>query len=193
MNGRRSGKSLLELLVAISILSSLLALAGRTFAFLMRADARGRKSVVQSAGLSRLANRFRRDVRAAKSAELIAANNENSKRLRLTMPDGRFIEYRPEGNRVTAVVFDGKKIRGRERYLLGDGETRVEISGGPPEIVSLIRTTVPAPEKRSSAEAFPRRTVRIEAVRGRMLRFTSPPGKPPKARSKTSSQPKSKL
>lgn len=192
MSGRRSGKSLLELIVIMGILSSIIMLAGKTFVFLMRADAQGRKSLVQNAGFSRLANRFRRDVRSAKSAELFAAKNENTKRLRLTMPDGRLIEYRPAAKHVSVVILDGKQIRGRERYLLDDGESRVEIENGPPRIVSLVRVALPPAAKRSSAEAFPQRTTRVEAMLGRNLRFTRSAEKAAASRPKTAPKAKPK-
>ncbi|MCH8828905.1 MAG: hypothetical protein IID45_04930 [Planctomycetes bacterium] len=176
MTANRSGKTLLELSVVIGLLSVVLTLGARTIAFLMRADAAGRTAFVNGTSFSRLANRFRRDVHAATQAELVAGDNNAPERLRLMLTDGRVIEYRPQVGRVQVVVLRGKQLQGREVYRLNGGVTRFELTGGRdrPALVSLLYETggdgSPSPEQPSAGRR--RKTVRIDAVRGKDHRFS---------------------
>lgn len=173
MSVNRAGKSLIELTVVIGLLSVVLSLATRTIAFLMRADASGRKAVVSGTNFARLADRFRRDAHAATKAELVDGDNNAAQRLRLTQADGRAIEYRPEVGRVRVIVFRGKQRLSREVYRLNGGVTRFELSGNKQTLVSLLYETGGDASPRPGAGRR-RKTLRVDAVRGKDHRFSQP-------------------
>ncbi|MFQ5731923.1 MAG: type II secretion system protein [Planctomycetaceae bacterium] len=172
MNANRAGKTLIELSVVIALLSVVLTLATRTIVSLMHADAAGRKAVVNGTSFSRLADRFRRDAHAAVKAELLPGDNNGPQRLRLTQADGRAIEYHPQVGRVHVVVLRGKQRHGRETYRLNGGATRFEIAAEKPTLVSLLyETGGDAPPERPAAGRR-RKTLRIDALRGKDHRFS---------------------
>lgn len=184
MTTRRSGKSLLELTMIMGLMSTVLILGGRTFGYLMRSDARARKSVVETSGFCRLADRFRRDVRAAESAEVVPGPKPGTRQLRLTLPGGDRVLYRPHAGYVSVVRVDGERTLGRERFEVGPGATTVELVDAPVELAVLIHAPMPPESERMPAQASPRRFVRIEAARGRDLRFRAASGKPNPANAK---------
>lgn len=176
MTSNRAGKSLLELAVVIGLLSVVLTIATRTIAFLMRADATGRTAVVNGTSLSRLADRFRRDAHAAIDAEVLAGNDNTPQRLRLTRSDGRVVEYRPSDASVLVVILKGQQPEKRETYRVGKGTTRFQLTQDKHPIVSLLyeKGDDASEAHKSSVAGRPRKTLRIDALRGKDHRFSQP-------------------
>jgi type II secretory pathway component PulJ len=172
MTHRRRGASLIELTVTVGLLSVVMTLVIKTMAVLMRTERTGQKAVVASGSLTRLANRFRRDVHAAEKAELVAAAAPNTDSfLRLTHPDGTIVEYRPAADGVKLTILRDGTATGRETYRLR-GDTRFELSEEPPPVVTLIHVPDHGRIPDSKAGAKNDKQIRVEAVRGFDLRYT---------------------
>jgi hypothetical protein len=172
MTHRRRGSSLIELTVTVGLLSVVMPLVIKTMALLMRTERSGQKAVVASGSLTRLANRFRRDVHAADKAELVAAAAPNTGSfLRLTHPDGTIVEYRPGADGLKLAILRGGKPTGRETYRLR-GATRFELTDGPPPVVTLIHVPDHGRIPDSKATAKNDKQIRVEAVRGFDMRYT---------------------
>ncbi|MCH7686190.1 MAG: hypothetical protein IH899_05845 [Planctomycetes bacterium] len=172
MMENRSGKSLIELVVVISVMSIVMVIAVRTITQLMRADASGGKSLVAGTSLARLAHQFRRDVHDADDAELLTADENQSPRLQLSLPENTIAEYRPFAEKILRTIRRGEITISRETFHLPRGENRFEISEDETPIISLVhlRNTVESSEKSSSRA--PEKEIRIEAIRGKNHRYT---------------------
>jgi hypothetical protein len=164
----RRGASLIELVVMMGILSVVMTLVGKTMVLTMRSERKGRNAIVSANGLTRLANRFRRDVHAAENAELVG--DGDAKLLRLTGVDGTIVEYRPEAGGVKLTVRRDQKQTARESYRL-QGATRFEITANPRPVVTLIHVPDHGRIAGSNAAAKNDKQIRVEALRGYDLRF----------------------
>ena len=163
---KRRGKTLIELMVVISIASVALTLATKTIAHLMRSDAKGRRALTAGMNWNRFARRFRRDVHAAGSAELVQRDNKSV--LKLKQPDGTVSEYHSRTDGVDVVTVRNGQTVGRESFALrGIGEFRVE--PGPPAIVVFAHAT--RPDQSAAGSKAGMKTRRIQAIRGKDLRF----------------------
>lgn len=163
---RRRGKTLIEMMIVISIASVAIALATKTIAHLMRSDAQGRRALVAGMNGNRFARRFRRDVHAAASAELVQRDNNTI--LKLTQLDGTVNEYRPRADGVDVVTLRNEKTTARESFALsGTGEFKVE-PGSP---MSVVFTQTTRPDHSAAGSTVGVKTRRIQAIRGKDLRF----------------------
>lgn len=173
MTTRRSGKSLIELVAVMSILSVIMAITGAAFARMMSVDRAARRAVVSRANLSRLSVQFRNDVRAAGAASLAVGDGDRPQQLNVTRPDGTVAAYRitPEG--VERVLRRGMETLGREEYQFPGSRHRFEIDRADPTVMALVQTQVLTTESRVDGTAPAGRVVRIEAVRGRHFHHTN--------------------
>jgi type II secretory pathway component PulJ len=177
MNVRRAGTSLYEMMVVMALLSVVLTSGARALVVLMRADDQGRRLLVEETAFARLAERFRQDVRAATGAELLDGEGDRDGQeriLRLKLSDDRTVEYRtgPDGVRVAASE-KGQPL-GRETYRLVRGASRFELDGPRVSLVHVSgdgRTEADGPAAQTAVPIGRRRTLRIDATRGRDLRF----------------------
>jgi hypothetical protein len=148
------------MVVMMGILSVVLTLVGKTMVLTMRSERKGRNAIVSANGLTRLANRFRRDVHAAENAELVG--DGDAKLLRLTGVDGTIVEYRPEAGGVKLTVRRDQKQTARESYRL-QGATRFEITANPRTVVTLIHVPDHGRIAGSNAAAKSDKQIRVEA------------------------------
>jgi type II secretory pathway pseudopilin PulG len=171
----RAGKSLIELLVVISISGVLFGLVTFTLTFLLRVQANLEEAALVSRTLSRLSREFRRDVHAAPAAGVAtpapAADRKEDEPLPLTS-----LAYSPD--RAVAYVFDkgdvvrlesfGGKTR-RERYSLPRG-SRCELrpfdpaDGGSPKGLDLV-VSIPPNVLTKSGRPVDSRTISAPAWR----------------------------
>ena len=171
MMKNRSGKSLIELVVVISVMSIVMMIAVRTITQLMRADAAGGKSLVAGNSLARLARQFRRDVHDAEEAELLTIEENESPRLHLKLTENTIAEYRTFAEKILRTIRRGEETTSRETFHLPRGENRFEISGVETSIISLVHVRKTAEFYEKSPSQTGEKEIRIEAVRGRNHRY----------------------
>jgi len=169
---KRSGKSLIELIVVISVMSMVMLIAVRTISQLMRADASGGKSLVAETSLARLSHQFRRDVHAARKAQLVIPEENAASRLQLSLPENTIAEYRPFAEKILRTVRRGEETISRETFHLSRGENRFEISEDDTPIISLVHLRKTAESYENPPGHAREKEIRIEAIRGRNHRYT---------------------
>ena len=113
MKSRRSGKSLIEMLILISLTSVVLGIVSTTLVALFKTDRQVRRDVQQQTTLARLGSRFRTDAHAARSCQI-------DKTCDLTLADGRVIRYSFEGQRLSREVRRRDAIEHRDAFVLPD-------------------------------------------------------------------------
>lgn len=165
MTKDRSGKSMIEMVTVMAVLSVIMAVAGAAFAAMMKADGAARNAVVGRTNLSRLAVQFRNDVRAARAASL----EGGAQTLRVTLPDDTVAVYRIMPEEIERVRQRGDEILGREEYRLPGSRAHFEIDRSDPPVIALVQTTVIAAESAADGTVPAGRVVRIEAVGGRRV------------------------
>ena len=172
MMKNRSGKTLIEMIVVISVMSMVMMIAVRTITQLMRADASGGKSLVAGTSLARLAHQFRRDVHTAGEARLVTPEENAAPRLQLFLLENTIVEYHPFAEKILRTIRRGEQTTSKETFQLSRGENRFEISEEDTPIISLVhvRNTTESFEK--SPGPAREKEIRIEAVRGRNHRYT---------------------
>ncbi|MEX2122040.1 MAG: prepilin-type N-terminal cleavage/methylation domain-containing protein [Pirellulales bacterium] len=92
----RRGVSLVELLVVIAVASVVSGLAATLLVTLLKLERGGRRHLVETASLGRLADDFRRDAAAAGAVVPVAADQEKAAGLAFLRPGGGTVEYRAE-------------------------------------------------------------------------------------------------
>jgi hypothetical protein len=164
---RRSGKSLIELVIVLTVLIAVMTPAARLMYTLMRSEREGIRGLAVSANMARLSRELRRDVHAALGAELVAPEGDAPARLRLRQADDRVVTYAPGTDRVTRTVADeAGETSSREAFHLPDGAGTFEVSSEP-RLVVFTHKRSRTSESTSASEA-----IRVEAVPGRDHRFT---------------------
>jgi hypothetical protein len=158
MNGpRRSGKSLIEALVLISILSLVVALSATSLATLFRIRHQMSRDREQGASISRLATRLRLDAHEADRASLDDGCS-------FALSDGRTIRYAYAAPSVVREVRRDDTVLHRDRFLLPKSATAAfERDENLP--AGLIRLTIRPIEVRTRRTEMPR-TATIEAAVG---------------------------
>jgi hypothetical protein len=107
----RRGKSLIEMLVIISVLSVVMSLAGGTLILLLRCERQVKRDLDQERSLVRLGQQFRADAHAATGAEVGPA-------CVLKLAGGQTIRYAAGNAGVTREVMDGEKVEHRDQFAL---------------------------------------------------------------------------
>jgi len=120
MNTPRPGKTLVEMLILISLTSVILGTAATTLIALFKTDRQVRRDLEQQTTLARLGSRFRTDAHAAKSCQI-------GETCDLTWPDGHVVRYALEGRRLSREVRRNGAVEHRDAFLLADtAEVRFE-------------------------------------------------------------------
>ena len=165
---RRSGYSLVEMLVAISISSVLASVALGLIGALIRADHSGRRHLHETQSLARLAGQFRADVALAEEA----LPADGAARLELRLPGGRAVEYATEPGRATREERLGGERRQREQFSVPE-EARLTFEIGPDRRTALATASLAAASEAGAAAGakVARDGWRVEAIVGRALRF----------------------
>lgn len=154
---RPMGKSLLEALVMISILSLVVALSATSLATLFRIRQQMSRDSEQAAAISRLATRLRLDAHEADRASLDDG-------CVFALADGRTIHYSYATSNIVRQVRRDDTVLHRDRFLLPKSATAAfERDSDLP--ADLIRLTIRPIEVRTRRTEMPR-TVTIEAAVG---------------------------
>ena len=154
---RPAGKSLIEMLVMISILSIVLGLSATSLATLFRLRHTITRDTEQARSIERLAMRLRTDAHEAVSASIAEDCN-------LTLPDGRTIRYSFTAPRIVREVHDGEKTVHHDSFSL-PRHTKVTFEVEQPGTGSLLRIVI-EPEKTQLPPRELPRAARIEAAVG---------------------------
>jgi type II secretory pathway pseudopilin PulG len=158
MTSRRRGKSLIEMLILISLTSVVLGIVSTTLVALFKTDRQVRRDLVQLTTLARLGSRFRTDAHAARSCQI-------DKTCDLTLADGRLIRYSFEGQRLSREVRRGDAIEHRDAFVLPDtaavGFDKPATHGG-----RLVRLSITAQERSDKPYLTAVRPATIDAAVG---------------------------
>jgi len=164
MNTRRSGKTLVEMLILISLTSLILGTVTTTLIALFKTDRQVRRDLEQQTTLARLSSRFRTDAHAAKSCQI-------GETCDLTWPDGRVVRYALAGQHLSREVHRNGAIEHRDAFVLADtAAVRFEqpaMQGG-----RLVRLSITAKEHSDKPYLTAVRPATIDAAVG-----LSPPTK----------------
>jgi hypothetical protein len=154
---RSDGKSLLEALVLISILSLVVALSATSLTTLFRIRHQMSRDREQGATISRLATRLRLDAHEADSVSL----NDGCM---FSLTDGRTIHYSFDAPNLVRQVRRDTTLLHRDRFLLPKSATAAfERDGDLPP--ALVRLSIRPIEVRTRRTEMPR-TATIEAAVG---------------------------
>jgi type II secretory pathway component PulJ len=108
---RRNGKTLVEMLMLMSVLSVIIATVAMTLIALMKTDRQIRRDLDQQTTLARLSDKFRTDAHAAKSCQV-------GKSCDLTLADGRLILYSVGPRQIAREVRRGETVLHQDSFLL---------------------------------------------------------------------------
>ncbi|MDX1944336.1 MAG: hypothetical protein SFU86_02940 [Pirellulaceae bacterium] len=155
---KRAGKSLLEVVIVISLLGLVLGTSATTLVGALRTSRQVRRDLDQAATLARLTALWRADAHAATSATLDPG-------CELTLPRERVVRYAAEKERLSRTVIAGGKVVHHERFAFAPGakiawELPAEFAG------RLVRLEILADERPARAYLNPVRTARLEAAIG---------------------------
>ena len=148
----RAGYTLMEMLVVMSVLAVITTISAVLFTSLSRAELQAARSVTAQQTLSRLQERFRRDVHQAAVAEVTTAEDQQPI-LKLTHSGEMIIRYQLERGDLQRTA-QGPETTHRETYRLPETRWSFSMSPGFPERVRLTMhrradtlqpTTTPAP------------------------------------------------
>lgn len=115
MNGRR-GYTLIEMVAVLSVGTVVMGVAVGLMLMLLRVERDSRMEVAERAAVNRLADQFRRDVRAADG--LTPEGEDASLAWQLSLEAGRVVEYRSEPGALLRAERADEKVLGRESYRL---------------------------------------------------------------------------
>jgi type II secretory pathway pseudopilin PulG len=154
----RRGKTLIEMLILITVLSVIL--AGVTLVLLgaFQTDRQLRRDLAQQTSLARLASRFRSDVHAAQTCQV-------GDSCELALVDGRVVRYAFAGQRISREVRRGQTLEHQDAFVLPDTAAvrfeQPQAFGG-----RLVRVSISAKEDADKAHLTPVRPAAIEAAIG---------------------------
>ena len=169
---RRHGTTLLETVAVIGVLAVVLAGSVVAIGAMYRVERIVKDRVDHDRAVSRAAEQFRQDAHAAESAEL-APGPHPASAVRLTLPDGRTIDYRLDAYGVARVASRGGEVAHREAYLFPAmseagqsllNEQKYGWSNSPDSPSHLLVLTLPAAAV--GPDEIEPRLVRIEAAIG---------------------------
>jgi type II secretory pathway pseudopilin PulG len=163
---RRRGKTLVEMLVLITILSMILGGVGTTLVALFKTDRQVLRDLDQLAALSRLGSRFRTDAHAAQSCQV-------GESCQLTLSDGRTIDYSVAPRKISREVRRGDEVLHRDAFTLPEAAiVRFEL---PAESQGrLVRLVISAKEDADRSYMTAVRRATIEAAVGLAKKEISP-------------------
>jgi prepilin-type N-terminal cleavage/methylation domain-containing protein len=162
---KRSGFTLVELLVVISMMAVILPMAGGTVFFLLRAQSQSAEALRDAMAMTQLSHTFRSDVHAAHGARLVSGTAAGDG-IVLELDDSRTAEYQPEANGcVSRTVRRGETRERREQFRIGSARPKFQLANDGREVALII-----APRTRGAVlgdGAGVTAGIRIAAVVGR--------------------------
>ena len=159
----RHGKSIIELLVVISVFGAMITPMGRLLHTMMRSEREGAHALAAGTNAARLAREFRGDVHMARDVQLVQESGE----LKLVLADETLITYRPGDAQVERVITRREQTVSRDSFRLPPGTIRFESSGDPPLVLLLHERDSTGPYQAAAT----RTVLRVEAALGRDHRF----------------------
>jgi type II secretory pathway component PulJ len=174
-HANRSGISLVEMQVVISMMAVLLGFTGVCLHGMYRAQARLESNVQRRASLDRLWLRLCADAHSAVAVRL-QDDDQTRQSLLLTASDGAEIGYRTGQSEVQRIVRQGEKVLHRDTFRLpGAADVQWQLSEGTQPVISAV--VVPGSEPARAGTAVPmtiRATVGAQ-IRRQQLVLRSPP------------------
>jgi type II secretory pathway pseudopilin PulG len=170
---------LTEIVVVISLVSVLLSTATAMLVRLMRQVELSVNAASQQATVSRLADRFRRDVHAAAGIVQLPEdeNGEWGRAIRCQFADGRTVLYEVNDHRLSRTETMVQDRSGREIFLLPEGsQIELRVTSEPAGRIAELRldaTLIGEPSPPAARELISRRRLSIQAVAGRDLRWAA--------------------
>ena len=136
----RRGHSLVEMLVAITLLGSLLGTVSVTVSAMFRADQTMRDELAKDQALEQFTARFRSDVHQAVSASLGEPGEGDAPARELTLQGSgdQTVRYTLGPRDVQRVVRRGETILHRETYALTATGWEIKIENGAPIVSALL-------------------------------------------------------
>jgi hypothetical protein len=117
----RNGKTLVEMLVVITLMSAVLGTAAMTMTLIFRVERQIRRDIDQQVAVERLGRLWRADAHAA-----IACDAKDD--CTFTLADGRSVRYWLDGRRMRREATRGGKVQHREAFALpGDSRATVAV------------------------------------------------------------------
>jgi type II secretory pathway pseudopilin PulG len=162
----RNAKSLIEVVVVISIMAVIASTAARLIFVLFRAERTATHQTAESVALAQLAGAFRRDVHAAADARLAPAGGDGQA-LELDQPGGLQIRYLQDGPVLLRQERRGDDLLAQQRFRLRDRSFRF---GQPPDSAVVSLACDPVRTELTTEVPAARVPVRIVAVVGRDYR-----------------------
>jgi type II secretory pathway pseudopilin PulG len=130
----RPGKSLIEVMVVITVVSVVLAACTTTLAALLHVERQFRRDAEQTVALSRLAARIRSDAHQATGLQAGDA-------CMLSMPGGAAIHYAADGRAIIREVRRGMNVEHRDAFRL-PGDARIAFAAVEQPGGQLLRLTI---------------------------------------------------
>lgn len=163
----RSGKTLIEMVLIISVMSMVTMISANVMNSVMKAEGHSRESLVATTAHSDLSVRFRHDVHLASTAKLVEAEDRVTG-VDLPQPSGETVRYRIQEDSFLRTVDADGTIVGRESYEVEFQSANFEMIANE---IPQVAVTYSKPYRQSRQET-PQRTYRVLATIGKDLRFT---------------------
>jgi Prokaryotic N-terminal methylation motif len=171
----RAGKTLLELLIVVSIIAVVMATGMRLMHVLFRAERTGTRKAAETVTLAQLGREFRRDVRMAASADLVPSRPGGGATLQLRLPGDLQIIYAPEAGRVVRRVIRARKPESQQIFRLPGRSILFELALDQADTdqaaVTLVCQTGPAVSEASTPGRLPVRIVAVVSRDHRLARL----------------------
>lgn len=131
------GVSLIEMLLAMALMSVIFTLGASVLAFLMRVEMEGTNRIQKTFSLQRLSHQFREDARSAQSVEIVPENNKKSTILQFEMKPETSILYseNTRGNGILRVKKQSNKTITRTEYPISGDTLYFEIEKQNPSLM----------------------------------------------------------
>lgn len=180
---RRSGTTLVEMLIVMSVAAVMMGVSVCAIHLLLDAEREATRAVRFNTSVARLAQAFRADIHAARQVELPDAEDGMPAVLVASL-DGRQIRYELDAHQATRIETEGEHQVHREAYYFPPRSLlqfwrRPGEKGLAQEIVVLEIDMAPAGsgtrEIPSATHGSPKRRLTVEAVPGRDHRFEKQP------------------
>jgi type II secretory pathway pseudopilin PulG len=178
----RRGISLIELLVVMSACGVVLTLTSQLLCRVMRIQIESRTQVDVERNSLRLSEQLRHDVHQARVAVTSRPELGNEVFLRLQFADGQQTEYSRHGGTVLRQASGNGSQASREEFVFpATCNLSIQQNGAPPRLTLTI-TTGPNEARSGDDEPLNRAlaipvSLRVEATRGRDLRFATAPAR----------------
>lgn len=169
----RLGVSLVELLIAMTIGSAVMAMGLGLLHLMLQTEHTLAKSLQRRQTVSQLSQAFRQDVHAARSVESIPRDDgQEAAGLRLKLSADRQVRYTAKDHVIRRVETEGEKTRQRAEFRFSAGSVISFQTETPPRVALVIESpNKTVTRNRQSGSDVPTRKLTIQATLGRDHRF----------------------